>query len=330
MVLVRAILRAGHRLDTRNGRVLMSAQRDREYDLCLGTWVPPLPSAGRADSPEALSAVVLDDAVRRLCHGGRLYPGSASAAAEPAAQPTTLRQTLRHAMRAAFNDDAHATQPLLIDAGFALLRRLETGIQLADNLLAKPPAASALAPLLYAAATTADGPAPGDVLASHPLLRRDVVLILSADGADGFAMGLVLNKPTGLRLGSTPLTAGRGSTVGPPPKKKATPPPPAEHWTTGRRQLTDELASQRRVRDDALSIFAEHVIYSGGLDGAGKRPQRTQPSPACPHLPVAFSSDPCAPFARLLRPLRALRSPSPTLARPSLAFARLRSPSQAT
>ena len=45
--------------------------------------------------------------------------------------------------------------------------------------------------------------------------------------------------------------------------------PTSQQWTTGRRQLTDELAAQRRVRDDDLGVFASHVIHSGGHDGAG-------------------------------------------------------------
>ena len=56
----------------------------------------------------------------------------------------------------------------------------------------------------------------GSLLASHPLLRRDVVLLLSAnEGAGGFCMGLVLNDPTAARVGATSLLGGRGQTVGP-------------------------------------------------------------------------------------------------------------------
>ena len=37
----------------------------------------------------------------------------------------------------------------------------------------------------------------GAVLVSHPLMRRDVVLLLQADGPAGYAFGVVTNQPTG-------------------------------------------------------------------------------------------------------------------------------------
>ena len=87
----------------------------------------------------------------------------------------------------------------------------------------------------------------------------------------------VPDAPTPLRLGASPLTSSRGWSVGPPPRPRAAAisgpavreVPTSQQWTTGRRQLTDELATQRRVRDDDLGVFASHVIHSGGHDGAG-------------------------------------------------------------
>ena len=38
-------------------------------------------------------------------------------------------------------------------------------------------------------------PAAGDLLVSHPLLRRDVVLLLSTHDDGGYAFGLVTSSP---------------------------------------------------------------------------------------------------------------------------------------
>mmetsp|Transcript_42795 Transcript_42795/g.112577 ORF Transcript_42795/g.112577 Transcript_42795/m.112577 type:complete len:482 (+) Transcript_42795:23-1468(+) len=270
--LLRAILRAGARLDkSRTFRVLLSAPRDREYDLCLGNWsdIEDKQPTG-SGSAEELSAMVLDDAVRSLCRGARLYPGPYDGPYE--GSHAGLVAVLKAAMRNVLHEHPHVPAPspappvqLLIDAGFALLRRLEAGIAMGERVVAPEAPAEDALQIFHVVPPAPSGPRPGDVLVSHPLLRRDAILILSADGPDGFAMGLVTNCPTALRIGSTPITAGRGQTVGPPVTRSGA----GEHWTTGRRRLTDELASRRQVRDAALGVFADHVIYAGGMDGAG-------------------------------------------------------------
>ena len=284
--LIRAIFRTAKAYDDRHAlRVLLSAPRDREYDLCLGTWSSIEPAAG-ASSADSDAASVLDDATRRLCNGARLYPGLASA------EPPSLRTALKAAIRShQLPGDGRQAQQRGVDAGFALLRRLEGGITLGERVLApialvEP--ASAARPRRPAHDLSA-GPAAGDLLASHPLLRRDVVMVLSADGPDGFAMGLVTNNPTHLRLGSSPSTTGRGRSVGPPPRKAlpntastntastttaplaavasapaVSTPAPTEQWTTGRRQLTDELASQvpspSELPPSSLRAPSEHAL----------------------------------------------------------------------
>jgi hypothetical protein len=84
-------------------------------------------------------------------------------------------------------------------------------------------------------------------------MRRDVVLLLEADGPDGYAFGLVTNQPTASPLGAGPLTAPRVT--------------PASAYTTGGRMLRDELAPFRRTREDDLTVFNQSHVFYGGPDG---------------------------------------------------------------
>ena len=194
--LLRAILRSARKFDKLPAyRVLLSAPRDRDYDLCMGSWAP-IEAAVGSPPAEAAAARVLDEAVRHVCSGSRLYPG-----VPPSHSPPTLLRAIKSAIRGALSDGNAAQH---VDAGFALLRRLEAKIAIGDKILA-PDEDRAVgcdgASSWYKeneaprprSRSHLNIPAPGDVLVSHPLLRRDVVLVLAADGPDGFAMGLVIS-----------------------------------------------------------------------------------------------------------------------------------------
>ena len=194
--LLRAILRSARKFDKLPAyRVLLSAPRDRDYDLCMGSWAP-IEAAVGSPTAEAAAARVLDEAVRHVCSGSRLYPG-----VPPSHSPPTLLRAIKSAIRGALSDGNAAQH---VDAGFALLRRLEAKIAMGDKILA-PDEDRAVgcdgASSWYEeneaprprSRSHLNIPAPGDVLVSHPLLRRDVVLVLAADGPDGFAMGLVIS-----------------------------------------------------------------------------------------------------------------------------------------
>ena len=85
-------------------------------------------------------------------------------------------------------------------------------------------------------------------------------LLLAADGADGFAFGLVTNAPTAARLGGSALLGGG-------PGRRAPSASAPQQWTTGSRKLEGELAAARRTRDDELRVFANSVVFYGGPDG---------------------------------------------------------------
>jgi len=203
--LLRAILRSAQRFDKKPAyRVLLSAPRDRDYDLCIGSWTPIEAAVGSESSTaEAAAARVLDEAVRHVCSGSRLYPG-----VPPSHPPPTMLHAIKSAIRGALSDgnaapsDGNAARH--VDAGFALLRRLEAKMAMGDKILAPDEdravgsdGASSWCKEYEAPCPRSRShlniPAPGDVLVSHPLLRRDVVLVLAADGPDGFAMGLVIS-----------------------------------------------------------------------------------------------------------------------------------------
>jgi hypothetical protein len=147
-------------------------------------------------------------------------------------------------------------------------------------------------------------PAAGDLLVSHPLLRRDVVLLLSTHDDGGYAFGLVTdlppqpadpkpkpnphfnpnpnshqvtNAPTSATLGAGQmLSRGRdGGGDGGGGGDSDGGGGGGGMWTTGNRKLdgageTNEFAplvAARRVRDNDISPFAEHTIFYGGPDG---------------------------------------------------------------
>ena len=230
-VLYRTLLRAARTFD-RGGadrRVLLASPRSAGYDLLSSSWwsdavQPPLTSL----SPEGLAAAVAESAVGELCNGGRLYPGLRPIETTAATAPqATAQSAFRSAIHKAI-DEVGATNPsVLLDAGFALLRRLEATAALCARVVDGHDAAggdgphASLPPETYVVGREAVSS--GSLLASHPLLRRDVVLLLSAeDGSRGFCMGLVLNQPTAARLGASPLLGGRGQTVGPARRPRLT------------------------------------------------------------------------------------------------------------
>ena len=252
--LYRALLRTARRYDKDHAlRTLLSAPRHVEFDITQGSW-SPLPPHTPA-TPSEVAALVGARAVHSLCGGGRLYIPPASGGGG------SLQRALGAALREAIADDT-TTPELLPDAGFELLRRLEASAALGDRILAPPPpaaAAAAASPSLPRRAA-GDGPASGDILLSHPLMRRDVCLLLAADGADGFAFGLVTNAPTAARLGGSALLGGG-------PGRRAPSASAPQQWTTGSRKLEGELAAARRTRDDELRVFANSVVFYGGPDG---------------------------------------------------------------
>jgi len=166
-----------------------------------------------------------------------------------------------------------APSHLLVDAGFALLRMLEAPVRISEKVLAPRPGREARDGELEPPPRRVSRPAPpsalsvrpapsqeeafsaGAVLVSHPLMRRDVVLLLQADGPAGYAFGVVTNQPTGAPLGGGPL-AGPASSV-----------KQAARWTTGGRQLRDEMHQHRRVREAELELFSESTVFYGGPDG---------------------------------------------------------------
>ena len=217
--LFRALLRASRSYDTNPSlRLLLAAPRTSEFDMCQASWTPL--SCPPARSHDALAARTLANAVVGLNEGARLYTSPRN--------KFTFRSAIREAVRETLSD---GPQKLLPDAAFTLLRKLEAGVSLGERVLAPSmPSSTGGWPALRA---TSDGPAKGDVLVSHPLLRRDTVLLLGADGLDGYAFGLVTNAPTTAQLAATPFS-GRGQQVGPAKS-------PARGFTTGGRVLDDEV-----------------------------------------------------------------------------------------
>lgn len=187
--------------------------------------------------------------------GGRRLLGASEGGA---AQEETLRDALAAEMRRALLERG-STDPYLPDAAFTLLRRLDAGVALGERVLgpAPPPRQRGQPDPLARPAE----PVAGCVLASHPLLCRDAVLLLHADSTDGYAMGLVLNNPSVARVG--------GALYGPNHGKPGSWPAPAgsKVFTTGNRTLDGPLAEARPSRDDHLAPFAHHQVWVGGPDG---------------------------------------------------------------
>lgn len=266
----RALLRSARRYDVEPAyRSLLAAPRTVEHDLTSGEWTaierPPLDALSSADE---LAQRVTERAVAALCGGGRLYvpgrthcggPAYSSGGIADGATSLDVAATLVQALRAAAREALASSAPRLhADAAFSLLRRLEAPIRVADRVLGPPVRARATCSRSSPSLRLFDGLAAlrrGSVLLSHPLMRRDVVLLLEADGPDGYAFGLVTNQPTASPLGAGPL-----SSPGTGVKSAAT-------WTTGRRMLRDDLAPLRRTREDDLAIFGQSAVFYGGPDG---------------------------------------------------------------
>ena len=247
--LFRALLRTTRPYDADPTlRLLLHAPRDRLFDMLSGTWYLPDPAPITVAADVAAS--VSTKAVISLFRGARLYDPRATG--EPGEPPHQFRRCLALEMRRAL-DEHGEDEAMLTDAAFALLRRLSAGQALGERLIGPPPPPrSTPKPPLRSV------PSPGDVLASHPLLRRDTVLLLTADGLDGYAMGLVTNAPTPAKLG--------GSSFSRPfrPRERGE----RNNHTTGGRVLDDALAAERKVRDDDVTPFEDHVIFDGGPDGS--------------------------------------------------------------
>jgi hypothetical protein len=268
----RALLRSARRYDVEPAyRSLLAASRTVEHDLTSGEWTaierPPLNAVSSADE---LAQRVAERAVAALCGGGRLYvPGRVHSSGvdgvadrtSPQHAPGTLdgSTSLVHALRIAAREAlASLTPSLHADAAFSLLRRLEAPIRVAERVLGPPVRPRAPPTRSSPSLRPADSPVSfrrGSVLLSHPLMRRDVVLLLESAGPDGFAFGLVTNQPTTSSMGAGPLTA-PGAGV------KA-----AASWTTGRRVLRDDLAPLRKTREDDLAVFGDSAVFYGGPDG---------------------------------------------------------------
>ena len=240
----RALLRTASRYDAEPTlRLLLHAPRDIEFDLVSGTW--PARAAVTAKTASDIASCVSARAVTSLYGGARFY--------DPRAPCTKFRRCLASELRRAMSD--HAADPdALTDAAFGLIRRLAVGAELGARLIGPLPRRAARASL-----TPRVEPLPGDVLLSHPLLRRDTVVLLTADGSDGHAMGLVTNSPTSATLGgrtpNAPLWVGDESL--------------ARKHTTGGRVLDGSLAEERNLRDDDAEPFRDHLIMAGGPEGSG-------------------------------------------------------------
>ena len=191
----RALLASARRYDKEPAlRSLLATARTAEHDITSGAWgEAERPALGDLQSAEEVAQRVAEHVVRRLCDGGRLYvPGKSDGADRLAVA------AVRDAARSALDV---APSHLLVDAGFALLRMLEAPVRISERVLAPRPGVSRPAP----PSALSVRPAPsqeetfsaGAVLVSHPLMRRDIVLLLQADGPAGYAFGVVTNQPTG-------------------------------------------------------------------------------------------------------------------------------------
>ena len=255
--LYRALLRTARRYDKDHAlRTLLSAPRHVEFDRTQGSW-SPLPPHTPA-TPSEVAALVGARAVHSLCGGGRLYIPPASGGGGG-----SLQRALGSALREAIADDA-TTPELLPDAGFELLRRLEASAALGDRIRRRrrlaAAAAAAASPSLPRRAA-GDGPASGEILLSHPLMRRDVCLLLAADGADGFAFGLVTNAPTAARLGGSALLGG-----GPGGARRR-----RRRRSSGRRAAESSRVSSRRRGGRATTSSASSPTRSSSTAGPTAR-----------------------------------------------------------
>jgi hypothetical protein len=252
--LTRALLRTSRQYDKNPSlKVLLATSRRLGYDMISADWLPNPTEVPTA--PNDIAGKVCGDMTTEVCHGARLFTGDEG-------NGPTVQQALSGAIRAALrppDQGGGGHEPtVLADAAFALLRRLDAGVALGERVLGPPPTPPSSGWPAVARCAPDEPLAAGDLLVSHPLLRRDVVLLLSARD-DGYAFGLVTNAPTAATLGAGPMLS-RGRSVGPVSQSQFT--------TTGSRLLEGEMAAARRVRDDDISPFAQHPILYGGPDGA--------------------------------------------------------------
>jgi hypothetical protein len=210
-------------------RVLLAAPRNRQYYLNDGKmWDVDPPKDMMPD----------EDAFRRAVYamngGSRLFPSLPNRAGG-----ITFRAALANAVRHVYFPAESSADPLpagaAIDSGLKLLRRLDELVTLGEGLSLhgdQVPEESTPPPLPISlrtchldtlAPSTGSCPAevaptPGSLVARHPLLRRDVVLLLSVvgDGWDSYCMGVVINDPTDARVGASSALVGRsrGQTIG--------------------------------------------------------------------------------------------------------------------
>jgi len=206
--------------------------------LYKAAWTPI--STESAKSAKEVAAQAHARIVRAVCGGARLYRNL---------ECPTVRAVVREEMRRQLN---LTDKELLPDSGFALLRLLEEGIQLGERVLGPPPPRSLRGWDSLAAVSAEDGPMTGDVLISHPLAGHRVVLLLGADGPDGYAFGVITNMPTAAGISGDYFRKGPGRPV---PE------------SMGRRAPMEPIPPGRRVRDDDLSVFGDHAIFYGGPDG---------------------------------------------------------------
>ena len=270
--LARALLRTARRYDRNPAmRVLLATPRQIGYDMIKADWVPnPAPPPTK---PADIAAKVASDAISSVCAGARLYSDGT--------EGLTVQRALSSAIRQALVASPPYEPAALADAAFGLLRRLDAGVALGERVLGPSPSPPPAGWPAISRHASERPPAAGDLLVSHPLLRRDVVLVLSAHDDGGYAFGLVTNAPTSATLGAGQMLSrgrdggGGGGGGGAGAGAGAGAGGDVNMWTTGSRQLdgpgeTEEyapLAAARRVRDHDIGSFAEHTIFYGGPDG---------------------------------------------------------------
>ena len=168
------------------------------------------PVSALQDQPAATAGIaVAGDALRRMLGGARLY------AAHRALRAASFREELRCELRYAVGSSHAGAEGHLADSAFALLRWLDGGRDFGARVLLEPeqraegegtqPRASLS--LLHPAGLEYRPVRAGDVLVSHPLMRRDVVLLLDERS------GLVLNDPTNERYAVPEVAAALGDRV---------------------------------------------------------------------------------------------------------------------
>ena len=230
----RALLRTTRTIDTIHPAVALLSARPRapthNTTHTVHHHIRTRTTLGQTSSAhDHLALDVADRALRRAFGSKDLYSGAT------AGRTVSLFSALRAEARALVLLDKAPPPDVVVDAGFALLRRLEAACALAESAIGPLRSLPRERPVLVGRASAP--PAEGDVLLGHPMLRRDVILLLSV--VDDFAMGLITNSPSQHTLG------GSGGLRGGPS--------PAAHLA---------------ARDHEISCFAREPIFRGGPDGA--------------------------------------------------------------